>query len=80
MDPGLDTPAEVRAAGPCRRTAHKALTYVTNATRKQLDIRVVIAGGWELYRYALDPLGPGRARLARAHQREHRRCGRSWPR
>jgi hypothetical protein len=61
MDPGLDTPAEVRAAGPCRQTAHKALTYVTNATRKQLDIRTVIAGGWELYRYALHPLGPDEA-------------------
>ena len=58
MDPRLRTPAEVRAAGPCRQTAHKALKYVTNATRKQRDIRVVIAGGWELYRYALDPLGP----------------------
>jgi hypothetical protein len=58
MDPGLTTPAEVRAAGACRRTAHKALTYVTNATRKDRDIRVVLAGGWELYRYALDPLGP----------------------
>ena len=57
MDPGLDTPAEVRAAGPCRQTAHKALTYVLNATAKKKDIRVVLAGGWELYRYALDPLG-----------------------
>ena len=57
MDPGLETPAEVRAAGPCRQTAHKALTYVLNATEKKQDIRVVLAGGWELYRYALDPLG-----------------------
>jgi hypothetical protein len=58
MDPGITTPAEMRAAGPCRQTAHKALTYVTNATRKGRDLRVVIAGGWELYRYALDPLEP----------------------
>lgn len=58
MDPGLKTRAEVRAAGPCRQTAHKALTYVTKSTAKHRDIRVVLAGGWELYRYALDPLGP----------------------
>ncbi len=61
MDPDLETPAEVRAAGPCRQTAHKALTYVLNATEKKKDIRVVLAGGWELYRYALDPLGPEEA-------------------
>lgn len=58
MDPALATPAEVRAAGSCRKTAHKALKYVTNQTRKHRDIRLVLAGGWELYRYALDPLGP----------------------
>ncbi|MDQ4055470.1 MAG: hypothetical protein M3237_22645 [Actinomycetota bacterium] len=58
FDPDLSTRAEVRAAGPCRQTNHKALTYVTNATRRHQDIRVVLAGGWELYRYALDPLGP----------------------
>ncbi len=58
MDAGLKTRAEVRAAGPCRQTAHKALTYVTRSTAKHRDIRVVLAGGWELYRYALDPLGP----------------------
>jgi len=58
FDPALDTPAEVQAAGPCQQTNHKALTYVTGAVRKHRDIRVVLAGGWELYRYALDPLGP----------------------
>lgn len=61
MDPGLTTPAEVRAAGPCRQTAHKALNYALNATEKKKDIRLVLAGGWELYRYALDPLGPDEA-------------------
>jgi hypothetical protein len=61
MDPGLTTPAQVRAAGPCRQTAHKALTYVLNATEKKKDIRLVLAGGWELYRYALDPLEPEEA-------------------
>jgi hypothetical protein len=57
LDPGL-TAAEASNSGPCQQTNYKALTYVTNATRKDRDIRVVLAGGWELYRYALDPLGP----------------------
>lgn len=57
FDPGLSR-AEVRASGPCQQTNHKALSYVTRATRKHRDIRLVVAGGWELYRYALDPLEP----------------------
>ncbi len=58
FDPGLETPAEVRASGPCQQTNHKALKYVTSAVSKHHRLRVVLAGGWELYRYALDPLGP----------------------
>lgn len=58
LDPGL-TATEVRRSGPCQQTNHKALSFVTKATRQHRDIRVVLAGGWELYRYALDPLEPG---------------------
>ncbi len=60
LHPGLDTRAEVRAAGECQRSNHKALRYVTNQHRKGRDVRVVLAAGWELYRYASDPLPPGR--------------------
>jgi len=56
---GLRTPEEVRAAGSCRLSNHKALEYVTAQKRKHRDFRVLLAGGWELYRYALDPLEPG---------------------
>lgn len=59
LHPGLSTPAEVAAAGPCKRSNHKALEYVTKQKAKKRDFRVILAGGWELYRYALDPDNPG---------------------
>jgi hypothetical protein len=59
LHPGLSTPEEVRAATSCRLSNHKALQFVINQTAKHRDIRVVLAGGWELYRYALDPDNPG---------------------
>ena len=59
LHPGLDTQAEVRAAGNCQKSNHKALRWVTNQHKKGRDVRVVLAGGWELYRYASDPLPPG---------------------
>lgn len=56
---GMASAAEVRAASPCRKINYRALKYVTSQASKGRNIRVVLAGGWELYRYALNPTNPG---------------------
>ncbi len=59
LHPGLETREEIKASRGCLRSNHKALQYVVNQHRKGRDLRVVLAGGWQLYRYARDPLPPG---------------------
>ena len=55
MDRGL-TPAQVRRAGACDQTNARALTYVQRLQRQGRPYRVLIGSGWEIFRYALDPL------------------------
>ncbi|GAA4686472.1 SGNH hydrolase domain-containing protein [Nocardioides nanhaiensis] len=60
MDQKL-TPAQVRTAGPCAQTNHRALAYVQRLHRQQRPYRVLLGSGWEIFRYALSPLPDGAA-------------------
>ena len=51
MDPALRSAAEVRNANNCEKTSHKAIRYLTNASRQNRRVRVVVGAAWAIYRH-----------------------------
>lgn len=51
MDPALQNGAEVRAANNCEKTGNKAMRFYSNAAKRNLPLRVVIGGAWQIYHH-----------------------------
>lgn len=51
MDPALRTREERRSANNCQKTGHKAVRYLTNASRQNRRVRVVVGGAWQIYHH-----------------------------